>query len=770
MGSLRRAAAINTIDLRRQSERNSTEEPAAGRRLYGTILVVAAVCAVASAMIELTLSFSAAVLPVGGLSFRNGDEDTPPAWRALDVIPAATVLRDGDLIVEADGVPALEILRSDSIRYALDRTLRGGPVSFTIVREPVLTGRPFTAWRVLGMGGTSSGIQTRSVVLDSARAGQGLEATLRGLDSSDPDVCGAPEPPCLDDREVLGRIPPTMDLQAAEAALVSFDRGMERLPAGTEVRLGLRGDDLAMPLIALTSPTGTTVQLEETAERWLAIPAGTSTQRIELVRRRWSDSVLSMSARLIVLLVAVVGLLSLRARSTSQAIGHFVALCTLVSIGALPALFDSWARLRSPISPQLTFGDQYFAYRLADGAWTSSSVLLVGPTLTILATATLAAALILYSGLRLLHTFPSRDPRLESQYGVPWRTLLGTAVLGIVAAVVLGRAARPDPLLWGLRLGFGGVIALLFSMLVMLIQIVRLGVARMRQPHHGEEALQARLALSGLALGSIVLLVIWAFPSWYRASLPWTVGLYDAVQGTRTALTPTAIAIPFLGFFLAIATRGLWDVDLIIQRATVYSTLTVLFVIAWLLLETSVEALLADSLAGVPVVGGLAPALLAGGLVAASQKSVTNFLAQRLRPAGAPFGDVVEELAEQLEEVRDALALPAFFVARMRELAASSHCTLFLRGQDDSVWRRWSAGAASASSVIVAAALDALESARHVVVMVDEGPTLVTKVDRTERPQAILLMGMRPGSAFYSAEDRQLLTLFLGTLAPRLTL
>ncbi len=761
--------SIPSVDLRRRAATGGAGD-IPGRRFHQVVLMAMAACAVAGAVAELKLSFTPHQLPAGSLSFEGGDRDSPAGWRVVDTGPHVSNLRDGDLITRLEGVPALEVLRSDSLKASFDEMLRTGPLSVTVVREPTFRRRPFVQWRILGYRVRRSGLISRSVVLDSAQAGLGLEVVLRALEPSDRDACSTAGLQCAESSRVLGRIPPEMDLGAAESALVRFDSSLRRLPAGTEIRQMLRGDDLALPVMSLSTPSGVRVGLERHGDDWTAVPAGASTRTLELVPRTWHESAETLVARGIFLMIAIVGLISLRARSESEAVRHFVVLCSLVSLGALAAVHDSWLRMWAPLSPELVFGDQYVVYEAtADGALSAGEVVLVSQILPFLGLVILALGLVFHSMMRLLQTFPARDDRLVSQYGVPWRALGGAAALGIVAAALTGDNIRSTELLWGARIGTWAAVAVILGSVALLLQIVRLGVARLRQEFRGEEALQARLATSGLVLGTILLLGIWIFPSWYRASIPWTVELFDAMEGARRVLTPVAFSVPFLGFFLAISRRGLWNVDLIVHRATLYSALTGLFVVAWILLEVGVEWFLSNSLADLPVLGRLTPPLVAGGLVAVSQRSAAGFVAKRFRPPGRPLGDVLEGVSAQLEHLQGAGSIANGLVSELSDLAAPSRCDLFLADGSDGIWRRWSVREGTAGSVILASTLGVLDGHRHAIVSGDDGPVLLTKINPTGPPRGVLALGMRPGEHFYSVEDRQMLALFLGSLALRLS-
>lgn len=240
------------------------------------------------------------------------------------------------------------------------------------------------------------------------------------------------------------------------------------------------------------------------------------------------------------------------------------------------------------------------------------------------------------------------------------------------------------------------------------------------------------------------------------------------MRATKTVLLPFAVAIPFLGFFLAIARRGLWDVDLIIRRATLVSVLTAVFVVVWLGIESAVQSFLASSLGSVPVVGGLAPALLAAGVVAVSRESVEGLLSRRLRAPGAPLGEAVQRMMDELGAVAAPEALAAGMVARLVEWVHPSGCALLLNQGGTSRWRAWPSRMAYPFPVAAAAAVGGLESSPHVVVLMDDGPYLATRIDRGGGIGGVLLMGPRPDGSFYSGDERQMLALFLRAVAPRL--
>lgn len=767
MPSSRREPGLPTVDLRPPAREESGIGAPSGGRFYAGVLLLAAASAVVGLALELALSMRTGELPVGTLDHGFASEVRPAGWRVVSPAEGGA-LRSRDVVLSVAGVPARALLESDSVRRRLDGLLRaGGSVSLELWREPAFTRRAFEQWSLLLWSHTGGGVTSRSVTLDSARAGLGLAATVRRFDPSDPSVCPDGPGACADvDR--LGIVPAGLDLEGAEAALRAHDAGLTALPPGTEVELGLRGDDMARASVAVTAPGQPAVQLEHDGTRWQVIPAGTSTVDVPLVRRSWTDSLEAVVGQAVLLLVATVGLLALRARSASAAVLHLVRLATVAGLMSVWTLSLSWQRWWRPFSSRLEFGQETIAIPSRDG--TASTVSL--PSADILLTIGLLGLVLgtmLVVTLRLLHAFPRRDPELEKRLGIPWRGLTAAVLLAAGSTWLFVRDwTAVGSTVWMLRavVLLGSTVG--FAAFVMLGQVTRLAIARLRQRHRGEEALQARLALFGLGLGAVLLLGSALFPTWYRLSVPWSVGLYDAVHGAKAAVVPVGIALPFLGFFLAIARRGLWDVDVIIERATLVSVLTAVFVVAWLGLEAAVEGLLASSLGGVPVLGDLVPPLLAGGLAAVSRSSVTSVLSGRLGPRGASPGEVVEHLTDALDELAEPEALPPAIVAAFHERMRAEHCALLLRDGEETRWRAWSAGAGVPVAAVAAAALDRLGEARHQVVITDGGPSLVSRVDLAREHVGVLVLGMRAGDAFYPAEERRTLSLFLGAVAPRL--
>jgi hypothetical protein len=257
-------------------------------------------------------------------------------------------------------------------------------------------------------------------------------------------------------------------------------------------------------------------------------------------------------------------------------------------------------------------------------------------------------------------------------------------------------------------------------------------------------------------------------PTGYRTSLPWTLHLYRGLQTARAVLVPVALTLPVVGFFMAITRRGLWDVDWIVHRATLFSALTGLFVVAWLSLEASVESLLSGPLASVPLVGGLAPALLAAAVVAVSQRSVGGLLSRRRRSSGAPLAELVRRVAGEIAAERDEERLPGRVVDCLAAHLHPSHAALLLRASEDTRWCAWCTDPGVPAAVVASAALDPLASAEHVVVVTDGGPCLVTRILRDGALAGLLLLGARPAGRFYARDERPMIALLLATIAPRL--
>lgn len=521
MLSFGREREIESIDMRRRLQATGPRRRSVIRWVYLAVLCLTATAALASVLMELDVSFTASSLPVNDFSFNTGARDSLPGWQVSGVAASGTVLRDGDLIVAIDDVPALTVLRSDSLRRAFDQTLKAGDaLPVTIVRKPTFHHRQFWAWKFLVIEGGGGGPYVRSAVVDSTHAGLGLEAALRAYAGRPPPPCDTLAGPCPERPAWIGRIPPDLDLKGAETALTAYDSTLRVLPVGTRVQVGNRGDDIALPWIAVTPPPTPAVQIEEVEGRWVTIPSGRSTQSLDLVRRPWTESATALILPPLLLLVAVVGLLSLRARTQSAAVEHFVALCVLLTLVSPVAVFVGWNHWAHPISTRLTFGEQSAAYLSSSGDWHYGTVAI--PQYVVLAVILgLGTFLVWYSALRLLHTFPSSDADLEVRYRVPRWGLLASVVLATASSVWFTRAGGLIPSqVWTVgSLLFVSLTAVLIS-LVMMVQVARLAVARWRQPRSGDEAMQGRLALSGLTLGSVLLLAIWFVPTAYVASHP----------------------------------------------------------------------------------------------------------------------------------------------------------------------------------------------------------------------------------------------------------
>jgi hypothetical protein len=565
--------------------------------------------------------------------------------------------------------------------------------------------------------------------------------------------------------DVLARLAPDGDsltaAEVAEIADVVLDyEGLPPIGSGAVIRVYryienplTPSPDAAVNEVTLSFADGEDVRLIRGDDGW-GPPVVELPVEIGLRRTPWREAMTAIAYRLGILFVLLEGFLALRAKSRDVALPRFVLLCLLFAVPAPLFLMGSWSRV---VEPALAVVGVAFALPM----------LLVGVGVTL---AVALAYVFLGSFLRLLHVFPSDEPELAGRFPVP-------LLIPGIAVIATGVWAVPlYPVMWGppvrftlLRYSAALVTLLLIAAtLLFIIRIIRLAKAQAGLERDLEGSGKARIALFGIKYGFLMLalaLVLSMMPRGYTTAMPWTVTLDNSLTLIRDLLIPIGLIAPFVGFFIAIVGRGLWEVDLIVKRTTVYSALTFLFVIAYLFLDVSVENLVPAGLFGVGLLNDLAAAALAGGLVAVSQRWVTGGLSRRFFPESIGFDRAIEEVSEDVATAEPGASPGEYLGERLATALGANPCAVLVRIGEDLFRKVWSAGETTPTALVAAAASTALDTNPSAVVMTDDGPVLAARIGRGEAYPGLLLLGPRPNGRFYTTEERRLLTPLLNQAA-----
>lgn len=473
---------------------------------------------------------------------------------------------------------------------------------------------------------------------------------------------------------------------------------------------------------------------------------------ITLMRPSWREALVAIAYRAAILFVLLGGILALRAKSRAVALPRFLLLCLLLGLLAVPFLAASWARWADPA---LAFGRE----------------IAIGVTVFVPAVLVSAILVLVFLGafLRLLHVFPSREPELARRFRVP-RVLLAIAVGSIVVfAVILSMVLRGE---WSGPIPVGAIPVLaltyLVVILVLIVRILRLAKAQAAIERDAEGSEKGRMALFGVKYGFLILtlcIVLSIMPRGYSTAMPWTVTLENSLTFIHDLLIPIGLIAPFIGFFLAILGRGLWDVDLIVKRTTVYSVLTGLFVVLLLALEVTAENVLPGHLFGVAWIDGLTVAALATGLVAVFHRWIKIGLTRRFFSESVNFDRAIEEVSEDMA-TPDSESSPAKYLGqRLTAVLSANPCAVFVRLGENLFRKVWSTNETVPVSLVAGAASTALETHPSAIVMTDEGPILAARIGKGESYPGLLLLGPRRGGRFYTSEERRLLTVLLNQAA-----
>jgi hypothetical protein len=705
----------------------------------------------AALVLELLATVRPSVFPIKETTFRRytqcagvgRDEDCQVlAYWSVESVRQPSEVRVGDDILSINGRSVASLQSSGEERAVFLESLTGARTLSLLLRRSRLpeTGTA-SEFRYLGTSRSGGGAYSRSADRDTLRAGETL-----------PDV--------------LSRLAPGGDsLTAVEVAEIAEGvlgyEGLPPLEPGAVIRVyryrvggGALSPDDAVPGVTLSSPEGEEVRLIRGEDGWglsvVELPV-----EIGLMRIPWREAVSALAFRLAIMLVLLEGFLALRAKSSEAALPRFVLLCLLFALPAPLFLMVSWYRVTEP------------ALAIGGVAISTLPPPLIGVGVLL---AVVLVLVFLGSFLRLLHVFPSAEPQLASRFPVP-RVIPAIAMIGSVVWVVvvwpmIGRA----DIKWSLFLYSSALVMFLViaAILFVITRIIRLAKAQARIERDLEGSGKARIALFGIRYGFLMLalaLVLSMGPRGYTTAMPWTVTLDNSLTLLNNLLVPIGLIAPFVGFFIAIVGRGLWDVELIVKRSTIYSALTALFVVAILSLEVTIEAVLPGRLFGVAWVDNLSVAGLAAGVVAVSHRWVKNGLTRRFFPESIGFDRAIEEVSEDIASTEPEASPGEYLGERLALALGASPCVVLSRLGENLFQKVWSTGETAPTALVAGAASTALELDPSAIVMTDDGPVLVARIGKGDTYPGLLLLGPRRGGRFYTSDERRLLTPLLNQAA-----
>lgn len=493
-------------------------------------------------------------------------------------------------------------------------------------------------------------------------------------------------------------------------------------------------------------------------ELTLARPSGDSSETVtatlNLQPYEWDNVVRTVPTTLWTLLVAVLGLMVVRAREGRFAVSRYLQFSILAVMPIL--VIGQFGAYLSLVSPWLglmpTLAITPFELAAAFSLWFA------------------APFLIGWAVLRFLHVFPEPDSDLAERYPMPrfsrlWRWIFW-GLLAACAAFFTTWILRPNDVLVSL---FTAVFAvtLIAGLLLAVLWLCRAAVsvfrlARVRLLNAPPDSVRsAGTVLLGVRWGALLfglsaILTV--------AMIPLRM-LNDDVTSELAILSvirTAAVTVPFLGIALAISRGGLWDVDRLVRRATLLTVLGALFVCAWLGFEALLEIIVPQG------VFGLGPAL-AGAAVAAIGRPVSQAFTRRFFPDVADFPAALERASSRLSAesaepesmhmrlgraLGEGLALGRYAVVTRQHSGRGRH--VHCKPEDMDV------------TLVLDAASPILANSAAAIVETDDGPLLLIALGQSRDTGPVVMLGLRAGKHFYGRDEIQLLRLLLNPLAPLL--
>ncbi len=289
----------------------------------------------------------------------------------------------------------------------------------------------------------------------------------------------------------------------------------------------------------------------------------------------------------------------------------------------------------------------------------------------------------LSTGPLLLFAFP------DGRFVPGWTAWLAGAWIAWVVAGLLGPAGA-----WSFRTWPAGLV------LVVLLAFVALGIYaqihRYLKVSNQVERQQTKWAVVGLTAavaGPFAYFVPFVlFPSLRQGGVPnffhQLIGpqFFTTVALTRlagaTALTLVLLAFP-LSFAVAVLRYRLWDIDLIIRRTLVYSVLTALLALAYLVLVIALQSLLRGVAGEESPLAVVVSTLAIAALAAPLRRRVQTAIDQRFYRHAYDSARTLAGFAQTVRDETDLDAMAARLVTVVADTMQPEHVTLWLKPLSD---------------------------------------------------------------------------------------
>lgn len=198
---------------------------------------------------------------------------------------------------------------------------------------------------------------------------------------------------------------------------------------------------------------------------------------------------------------------------------------------------------------------------------------------------------------------------------------------------------------------------------------------------------------------------------------------------------------------------------------TVYSILTGLFAMSWLLFEAVIDVVLPERLFGNQWIGTLAATVVAAGMLSGLKQWVAGGVTRRFFPESLGFDRAIEEVSKDMGAAHAGTAPGAYLGERLAAALGAAPCVVLLRLRENLFRKVWSTGETAPVALLAGAASAALETQGSTIIMTEEGPVLAARIGKADSSAGLLLLGPRAGGRFYTTEERRLLRPLLNQAA-----
>jgi hypothetical protein len=200
------------------------------------------------------------------------------------------------------------------------------------------------------------------------------------------------------------------------------------------------------------------------------------------------------------------------------------------------------------------------------------------------------------------------------------------------------------------------------------------GLIRRLRRSRGQERLQLKWLATAAAMVAAVYLATIALSLPFELTstpVPGWVGWLQQVSVASFLLIPVAVGVAILKY-------RLYDIDVIINRALVYTALTALLTLAYLAVVTVLQSLFRP-LTGESTLAVATSTLAAAGLFRPARSRVQSFIDRRFYRRKYDAAQTVETFSVRLRDEIDLDALTAELVAVVGDAVQPAHVSLWLR-------------------------------------------------------------------------------------------